>query len=535
VPRLSRLWVKKSGVKAKNSPDTTFFNPQRGWGMINLNTAFTQTAPVNAFPNLTSREIIPSNVKSRHNGKSTGQLGLGVARAIARVLTHDIQIEVQGNGKQILIEYRTSAADGQIKRLCIDFETNLKGWTSEGKGFGATAPYLLALVECLWERDEANEVYQGWWSLLRVLEANGVKGTPFFDTNKVAQISGIPTVRETMLHLCDALYFHTKAVRTERGVGLGALPDLSNDDSVQLFEAPKKQTSLPSGGHQHRLERLAAFGGTALLVGPTGTFKTETAKRVALEGGAALVVVKGRPGLEDRDFFGGVVPTPDGPRFIDGPLSQAYRRAQTRKTVLIVDELMRFESYHLAALVGALDSVSPSELEAMGLTPILQERHRVLELPTGERLAAPVSQLTIFATTNLGDDYSQAGGQLDAALLGRFNLTLEFNYAPDHISLGIYTQIAGKTLAEVVLAVEHWTRENTAAKGGLLQREANPRVVIAWLEEALRCIGGGMPEHAALIDAAQVTIMPFCVARDGTGQLDFGAVRLFVDFLEGRK
>src|SRR5690606_19079700 len=86
---------------------------------------------------------------------------------------------------------------------------------------------------------------------------------------------------------------------------------------------------------------------------PTGTFKTETGKQLALTTDARLVTLKGAAGIEDRDFWGSIVPTEHGPKWVDGPLTKAFRSAQKNKTVLLIDELLRFEPLYANVLVGA--------------------------------------------------------------------------------------------------------------------------------------------------------------------------------------
>jgi MoxR-like ATPase len=487
---------------------------------MNLNIAY-NVKDVPQFPSIQFGETIPDQLKSKHNTRK-GKVGLGIVRAMCLALIGQLMVERLANG--YLISYR-STGDGSARIIKTIDDGSKTIWSNPN---GSSAPWLLVLIEAIYQK-EHQEVQNAWYQLLSKLDI-----TQAMSELGLRQKSFEPEVKAAMLHLSDALYFAAKeAVRAEKDETL--LPiDPIYDISSEIFERPQKaKKTYAVSSQEERLTRLALNGGTALLVGPTGTFKTETAKRVAITLGSQLVIVKGRPGLEDSDFFGAIVPTTAGAKFVDGPLTTAYRTAQSSKTVLIIDELMRFESYHLAGLIGALDTVTTTELTAMGISTSHNERHRVLELPNGERIAAPVSQLTIIATTNLGDDYQQAGQGIDAALMGRFNVTLDFDYAPEAVALEIYKTVSQNDyLANQVLLTEKWTRANTAESGGLLQREANPRVVIAWLEEITRCLDNNLALEEAIQEAATITLIPYCVARTSNGKLDPSAVQLLRDHLE---
>lgn len=339
-----------------------------------------------------------------------------------------------------------------------------------------------------------------------------------------------PEAKQAMLRLQDALYFGLKTA-TQGGMikvaqEMPSEAELATYEPYDLSRWWKNQVS-----DHHKLLLLGIERGkTALLIGPTGTFKTEMAKRAATETGAAMVVIKGRPGMEDRDFFQSIVPTPEGPKVIDGPVTEAFRKAQKQRTLLLLDELLRFEPYYLGALVGALDQYSPAELKAMGLSvpedpasaapkeamasegqeALASEgqgiegqsqgiegqsqgwggqsgkRYYCLSLPSGEKVVTPTENLSIVATTNLGDDYNQ-GQQIDAALFGRFNLRINITHPSDDMLLGIY-QRSSKRYAGLALEIDKYTRGHQFELGGLLKREASAARPEEELDHAVRQI-----------------------------------------------
>ena len=66
-------------------------------------------------------------------------------------------------------------------------------------------------------------------------------------------------------------------------------------------------------------------------------------------------------------------------------------------------------------------------------------------------------------------------------------------------------------------------REAHVSRGGLLEREANPRVILNWLDATLDLHADGLPVPDALRAAAETTLLPYCVGRDQHGALDQAA------------
>lgn len=292
--------------------------------------------------------------------------------------------------------------------------------------------------------------------------------------------------------------------------------------------APSLQADPQASGDLiGRMTRWVKRGLNILLVGPTATFKTTDALTAATRAGAYIVMVGGRPGMEDRDLFGGIYPTPQGPEWVDGPVTEAFAKASSGlQTVLVLNELTRFEPLHLGAMIGALDDVSAQTARQMGIA-IPEEspdRYYALRLPNGEVIHCPTQFLSVIGTTNIGSDYLTAQ-ELDTALLRRFDRQEDVPYADEGRAVKMIESRCGNAyLAAAAYGLEIRTRSEVQGRGqdteGLLQREMNPAISAALAQEAADLVEEGVPLADAFTQAANVTAVPFCVPRLTTGVLD---------------
>lgn len=496
------------------------------------------------WPTLTRRQNIPVRLKSRQADASRpSKLGLGFAEAAGFFLTGQVRLGRDGDCLSIIYESNRGG------RRLVSANQQAGGQQAGSRQAGdrriwhdansMKAPAFLALAEAvLLEADAFEESRTRWEALLGAL-AGELGGRPPYPTSDLQAASTSAACCEAMMALSDALYFEIKSAFETGGYAFGQGPMAYDDANLdELFGSAGSKAGAP-GPSAAPLERtlsvLIGTGGTALLIGPTGTFKTTTATRAALGAGAALTVVKGRPGLDDRDFFGGVTPTESGPAWVDGPVTRAFRQAQEGPAVLLVDELLRFEPLYLGALVGLLDPALPAELESRGITPATGGEHYVAELPTGERVAAPAANLTLVATTNMGADYVQATG-LDAALMGRFELVVEVEQADPAVCERLYREAAGEAGfadgAKLLHALEGFTREHHIDDGGLFVRRAHPRLMLSMARHMGRLQQAGTSRQEAAMQAACVTLVPYCVERGPDGLLDRSGRRLLLDEVE---
>ena len=498
------------------------------------------------LPSLEAGSVIPPPQRSAlSNPQRHSKLALGAIHAIAKLLCGDVR--AWRNDEEVSVAFFSgtqpdAAAPQHIARSrAIEGRSTKEMRSWSGVGTSSLGPWVLGIVETvlLGTMPESRAAYRALLDRVHQLDIE----LPSRDVESWARVDRDLRARRRIMHLADALYHEVEqrfAVGSVRAIDddseetagppvepleLGLIAPEPNDHGSKKPRRREKVALTPLA----RLERLATSGGTALLSGPTGTFKTETGKQLALAVGARLISLKGAAGLEDRDFWGAVTPTTDGPRWVDGPLARAFRSAQQERAVLLIDELLRFEPLYANVLVGALDLVSPAELDAMGLRPFLDGPHYCVTLPSGETIPAPKRNLTIVATTNLGDDYAQFS-DLDAALMGRFELHIDIPEADAAVLRSIYRGIiASDPLVDRLLAFEAWTRSNTGVHGGLLKRATNPRVTLSLLRETSRLQEAGMTQREALEAAFDVTIIPYCAPREGDGSIAEDAHAMLVD------
>ncbi|MBZ9752219.1 AAA family ATPase, partial [Deinococcus sp. HMF7604] len=494
------------------------------WGAV-TRIAYSHTKSQAVWPSLAHQAPIPDACHSRL--KDTDQpsvVGLGVVVGICALLRGEVFLSQAAD--EVTVCYMSTAASSATRRRMRAHLARPSGLHLQG-GVGRTGPFVLAVATAVLAQPPAlQEITERWWALIGELtRVRGARTTaePSFSAADLRHASNDPQATQALMALVDSVYYGLKAVYMAG--------DLTHEDSeppAPITEEPLGRLTVlgvpaPSGGRTlvpgntitEQLQRAARRGGRVLLVGPTGTFKTETAKATAVALARPMFVVKGSPDMEDRDFLGGYQMLDGAPQWVDGPFTQAFVRAQQEGVVLLFDELLRTDPINLSSAVGYLDHVSAQEAALMGVSGLPDGRYYVLRLKNGELVWAPVVNVLLIATTNLGDGYLQAGQGIDSALLGRFSRIIDMEYAEADVALALYGRLFGDAaLVASAYAVELDTRENHVSRSGLLEREANPRVVISWLELVQALMEDGWPRHEAFRLAAESTLMPFCVARD---------------------
>lgn len=483
------------------------------------------------FPSLQPRQPIPDGLKSRHAQPGRPSVvGMGIVKGIVGVLTRTAAVAWSGvGGWAATID--SDSTPGLRYQLGTD---GPDPWSlpRAGTSYLAAAAGLYAALDPTGPDDEVDT---RWQQLLLALRLALSHGAPYTG-DELIRASGRVQVQEAMMALSDAVYFYVKRVNPLIRDEAWPLPPINIDP--RLWRPHSTPAAAVATTPLAVLGRLIRRGGTALLYGPTGSGKTTGAKQACLAAGARLVVVKGRPGLDDRQLYGGVYPTNDHFQWVDGPLAQAWRLAAHEPVVLLIDELARLDPYHLAALIGALDRLSGNELRAVldhaelaAITSIDDAAdYYLLNLPNGDRLVTACRNLTIVATTNLGADYVQVQQSFDAALLRRFAVQLHV----ERLEAPLRQQALSACgvppdLAERITALEDYTTLQTGAHGGLLQRELNLGTALAWADEACALVDEGLAWDAALTLALSYTIAPFCCPRLSDGSLEAAAADVLLD------
>lgn len=526
------------------------------------------------WPSLQPHQRIPATLAStRAVSGRPSSVGLGMVKAVCTVL-------FAGRLAGLAYDPSTGHWTGITLSWSSPGTRHLLGgdtttWWCEHLSYLTGVAALLDTLTLSRAEASAQEFVTRWAAFLQVLERELGTPPPYPDA-QLPRAAQSRACTDGMMAVTDALYFCTQA-RAGQGGTLGTVletcdprPLPPQPGAVERWiygqgTQPRPGASAPPTPHLPppsptsgagssvpldtgpvaTLRRLIRRGGTALLVGPTGVGKSIAARQAAVAEGATLVLVEGWPGLEDRDLFGKVYPVegPDGRSFawVDGPLAEAWRLASagragtcgTKETqvVLVLDELARFDPYHLAPLMGALDRVRGGELQHLAglrdeVRAALQadEDYRVLKLPNGERLIATADRLSVLATTNLGVDYIQTQQEFDAALLRRFDLHLDVQRLEASARRAILVSHGMPArVAEVLVAIEDFSVAETGAHNGLLRRELNLGTCVTWATEArelMREGGTGMGWGEAVLAAAELTAIPFACPRDTDGYLE---------------
>ena len=200
----------------------------------------------------------------------------------------------------------------------------------------------------------------------------------------------------------------------------------SNQNFKDSMEHVKKQYKLMMKGIEAErrkysglglnefLERYA-FKKHILLVGRPGTSKTFSATKWIEDSGYASEFIAGSNAIEAIDLLGYWVKDSSGSLiWLDGVLTAAFRKAQTQKTILLFDELLRVPARELSILVGALTPDSDGYYR-LRTNRLVDEKDGIGEV---ELIKVPMKNLHVIATTNIGADFDTE--DIDVALQDRF-------------------------------------------------------------------------------------------------------------------
>lgn len=387
----------------------------------------------------------------------------------------------------------------------------------------------------------ANEFCQSWDEFLGELEY--IMGfMPPYDSKALAKMPQKDELDETLFGaIASVEKYLSYCVLESKVTVIGKSP--KNKFSSEFGSTSKIFSTLVANTPPlvKDLEKAISRGSTALLVGPTGVGKTESVKAACLANDARLVKIEGHPGLDDRQLFGGTYPDGQGGfTYVEGPLTEAWSYAASGdKTVLLIDELARMDPYYHSIFIGVLDTQSGRELKARPriieqLEVELQDsdRYYLLMLPNGKAKVAPVKNLSLIATTNLGSDYQQATSQFDMALLGRFQLQFDVKRSDEKTRSNIIRSIGVPLkVAQLMVEMEDFTASHTAANGSLLREGANLRVLMNWGRFTRIFFDDGFTWQEALKKTASNTLIPFVCPRLSNGTLEEAAVEMLLDEL----
>lgn len=158
-----------------------------------------------------------------------------------------------------------------------------------------------------------------------------------------------------------------------------------------------------------------AFKKHILLEGDKGSGKTYSAMMWGKDKKITQIFIGGHEQFESIDFLGHYIQQKDSQLiWKDGALSEAFRKAKDGKqVVLIIDEILRIPKRELNILISSLSPIEGKYVLRTGRAMGVEN-----DIAIEEVISAPVKNLWVIGTTNLGANY--AVESMDEALIDRF-------------------------------------------------------------------------------------------------------------------
>ena len=267
------------------------------------------------WPSLSRGQAIPPALAS----SPQPVVGLGLVKALWALLCHvqELACEAPSGQAPRWQIWMTSASSQVVHALAGDDQS----WYAKFPGYlVGVCGALDALCACApthsgLGRAEAAAFAQRWQALLLCL-AVVLQGRPPYTEAELRLAAADTVATEAMMAASDALYAAMLARTSQVSVHEAEAAWRLTADAAAvawLYQQAILPPSAPqpvavSTGVVTTLRRAILRGRTALLVGPTGSGKTEAVKAAALATGATLVKIEGHPGLDDKLLFGGVYP-----------------------------------------------------------------------------------------------------------------------------------------------------------------------------------------------------------------------------------
>lgn len=217
-----------------------------------------------------------------------------------------------------------------------------------------------------------------------------------------------------------------------------------------------------------------AFKTPVLMVGDRGHGKTTAARQYRKKHNLEMVTCPGHASMESAEMLGHLTQYDGKYVWKDGPLSRAFRLAQSgTKVMLLIDEMLRIPARQQSILLYAL---SPDDEEGKYYLPT--GRIVTLENDVGveEVLEAPVGNLFVFATTNVGQEYLVE--EMDPAVEERFVvLRQDMNLLELKAILSDAASKRGISQTVVPMMMKFMEQMTEALKQGMLRSKPSTRTL----------------------------------------------------------
>ena len=518
-----------------------------------------------AWPSLNNNDPIPWHLGSKHADPNAVSLNVCIGNVLAVTTFLQGRVEVGKTGKCLSVTYPSSGKSDKDTLKTVGSEPAPSGrkWTINsvpGKPpTGKTAPSYLLLAEALLLKMHP-EVSERYGRLSTSLYNALGHGAPYSEIELVRASSRADT-NDTMMALSDAVYHALKQNEADGSIAAvaGSTQRLAPCDPFVVVAAP--QPILSRSGVKNLIRRTLLresgdVNNTIMLVGPTATFKSTMAKQAAVEAGAHLVVLQGRRNLSGEDFLGARRMVNGNTDWFDGPVAEAFRIATSEKVMLLVDEVARLDEDARSSFVTFLDRHTPDVVRRMGHNPHKEMPHHILVLPTekqsevgvddedrvaskkakfrAETLLAPVDNLTVVFTTNLGAGYGDGSEPFTEAFLSRVRVQIEVLRPDRDLTEPIYRAVLDHgAVLEALYSLEAFVDDHQQPDSHF-RRPLNVTNCVAFLEECAASLSEGLNPQEAFVQASELTLLAkVCPVMDD-GLKDAVAAQLFRDEVRRR-
>lgn len=244
-----------------------------------------------------------------------------------------------------------------------------------------------------------------------------------------------------------------------------------------------------------------------LVQGEKGAGKTYAVHKKLEEEGISYIEIDGHEGIESIDLLGYPIKDLSGNFvWLDGTLTEAFRKAQTERVVLFIDELLRIPKKEQNIFVGSLTPMSDSTYTL--------RTGRLVDTVDGigktEYIKVPISNLWVVGTTNVGAGY--AIEEIDEAFADRFRILNKMTTETELEAI-ILSQITSKGLKEDLVPnfLSFYKEMRDLVDGGELEKRINTRHICEIIQ---------LTENESTIKDYAFDLLPQWVTQDTDGSLN---------------
>lgn len=256
-----------------------------------------------------------------------------------------------------------------------------------------------------------------------------------------------------------------------------------------------------------------------LIQGEKGGGKTYGVHKKLDDAKINYIEIDGHEGIESIDLLGYLVKDYSG-NFVwmDGALTEAFRKAQTEKVVLFIDELLRIPKREQNIFVGALTPMSDNTytLRTGRLIDVKDNIGRT------EYIKVPTENLWVVGTTNVGAGY--AIEEIDEAFADRFRIMNKMTTESELESI-ILSQLRDKGLEESLVSnfLSFFKEMRDLVDGGELEKRINIRHICEIIQ---------LTDDKSTIKEYAMDLIPQWVTQDTDGRLNKAEIDIITKIIK---